>query len=599
MKKLIYSILFTLITLNVLGQSDSTQIDSVQTDKSRILDCGTSCVLMTVQGEPLIFQFVDTNLYSTVLLDPEEDIFTSSYFAVSSGLYKFPYLLDTEDYDWMSKNVMMTYNDWKFKSDTTPEITAKYDQAYAYGHWFNGSFDRMIGKSKITAKLNRNFQNELYENSKSKRENFMIATELPIRKSYNVTLGYFRNSALISETGGIYNSDSLSVIDEFNISTVFPNLSTAQNNIFQQKASLHQSINLSSKTNLDIESDYVENRFSFEMSEQDIDSNYFTNNFLDTTKTFDSIGFKKIVIKPTFQFKNNSIKIKAGVNQEFNDNNIFNNSFGFASAFFKVKNTYIKLGGQYHYENYWNGNYEVSSKIHHIKNKCVGKVQNLSNKKQIEIKFKNTSPSFIFHQYSGNHFNWNNNFQAMQILSVKGGLNLNKRLTQVLFDVQNINNYIYLDENSIPQQTSENITAGKIQVKNQIGKKNWKFISGTGFQFTTSDLIRIPILFTKNTLVYDFKLRSVPFSIGSSINYFSGYQGLNYNPSIRHYHLGNEKVGGTPVVDWFLAARLAPADLYIKYDNSFYTLNRSLFIGENYPIYKSFLRLGLKWKFND
>jgi hypothetical protein len=45
-----------------------------------------------------------------------------------------------------------------------------------------------------------------------------------------------------------------------------------------------------------------------------------------------------------------------------------------------------------------------------------------------------------------------------------------------------------------------------------------------------------------------------------------------------------------------MAARLGPADLYAKYDNSFYTLNRNLFLGDNYPIYKSYVRFGLKWR---
>tara|TARA_Y100001934_G_C12364667_1_gene782750 strand:- start:3188 stop:3367 length:180 start_codon:yes stop_codon:yes gene_type:complete len=54
-------------------------------------------------------------------------------------------------------------------------------------------------------------------------------------------------------------------------------------------------------------------------------------------------------------------------------------------------------------------------------------------------------------------------------------------------------------------------------------------------------------------------------------------------------------VGGIPVVDFFLASRLGPADLYIKYVNAMYSLKNELFIGENYPITNSFFRLGLKW----
>ena len=46
--------------------------------------------------------FVDSTLVHITLLDPEEDLFTP-LFAVNSGLYKFPIILDVDDYGWVSK----------------------------------------------------------------------------------------------------------------------------------------------------------------------------------------------------------------------------------------------------------------------------------------------------------------------------------------------------------------------------------------------------------------------------------------------------------------------------------------------------------------
>jgi hypothetical protein len=87
----------------------------------------------------------------------------------------------------------------------------------------------------------------------------------------------------------------------------------------------------------------------------------------------------------------------------------------------------------------------------------------------------------------------------------------------------------------------------------------------------------------------------VPFNFGSTFSFFNQYIGLNYNPAIRHYYLGNQTVGGTPVVDFFIASRLGPADIYVKYDNALYNLKKDLFLGENYPVTFSLLRFGLKW----
>jgi len=172
----------------------------------------------------------------------------------------------------------------------------------------------------------------------------------------------------------------------------------------------------------------------------------------------------------------------------------------------------------------------------------------------------------------------------------------NSITTIVDVEIQNVSNYIYFDGNSLPQQTDKNITAGKIHVKNQFGKKIIRIYSGIGTQSSTSELIRIPMFFSRNTISLNFKYRSVPLTLGGTASYFSKSRRLNYNPSIRHYHLGENMAGGTAVIDWFMAARLGPADLYAKYDNSFYTLNRNLFLGDNYPIYKSYVRFGLKWR---
>lgn len=577
-------ILFILVSFFAFGQGDSTKSEYVK------LICPEYTTIYT--GYENSIKSLDTSLISSTLLDPEEDIFTPSFFAVNSGLYKFPVKIDFDDYGWMSKNLMLTYDDLEFKTDTTPNIEAKYDQAYANSHWFTASFDRMVGKSKITSKLNRNFQNTLYDNTLAERFNFMIGAELPIRPKYTVQLGYFRNQAEISENGGIYNVDSLKTVDAFNATTIFSNLNTAKNTIFLQKANINQDFKLGNKTNFLFETQYVENKYSFEMSERDIDSAFFPNTFLDTTQTFDSIGFRKLVFIPTLKFSN----FELGVNKEFNDKTILNNSFAFAKGRVKLGENAINLEGKYHFENIWNGNFYIKGKTYLSFSKSSGDTTYGLANLSLALNFNKSLPSYIFNTYFGNHFQWDNQFNEVQRLKANALLDLNKVSSFISLEVQNVSNYIYLNTESTPIQTDENITTAKLQFKKQWGKKWVKFYNGMGFQYSTSDVIRIPNYFSRNSLVFDFKLRKVPFSTGTTLSFFSKFKGMNYNPNLRHYHLGKQDVGGTPVIDLFFAARLGPADLYIKYDNSLYTINQNLFIGENYPIYKPYVRLGLKWR---
>jgi hypothetical protein len=335
---------------------------------------------------------------------------------------------------------------------------------------------------------------------------------------------------------------------------------------------------------------------SFELNEADIDSGYFANTFNDTLSTFDSVGFKTVTIQPSIFIKKNNGSINIGYNKKFNDFEGFNDAFAFIKGYFRLKHLPLSYSTKYHLEGLWKNNWEVKLKSNYYFKKEKGDTITYNNRLNASFTSSAKNPEYIFHSFSGNHYQWENNFKPVNLNKANIALALNSISTVIDVEIQNLSNYIYLDENSLPQQSNENITAGKIHLKNQLGKKLIRLYSGIGAQFSTSDVIRIPSLFSRNTVSLNFNYRSVPITLGGTASYFSKYKGLNYNPSIRHYHLGENTAGGTAVIDWFMAARLGPADLYVKYDNSFYTINRNLFLGDNYPIYKSYFRFGLKWR---
>lgn len=550
--------------------------------------------------------FVDSTLVHITLLDPEEDLFTPSFFAVNSGLYKFPIILDVDDYGWVSKNVMVNHQELFFEKDTTPRLTAEYDHGYPSTHWFNAVFNRNIGSSMLYSSFARRASEPLYNNTRATRSNFSIGSHIPLREHVNITLSYFRNEAFIEENGGISNIDSIATVELFDASTLLSNLTTAKNNIFNQKAVVLQEITLQtwqkdsvlpnkSRLIFSLESSISENRYSFELNEADIDGEFFSEALLDTTQTFDSIGFKKIEINPELKFSSSLNKFfSIGLHKQQHDKALLNNSFVYFKLSNLLKGKLFLISGKYYFENYWTGNYDISLDtdwgLNNKRKKNNRKINVFS-----QLNYKEQLPSYLFLNYFGNHFSWNNDFNPIQKLTFKTVFDFPNIVSKVDFNYQNIQNYIYLNDQSTPQQSPENIHIGKVHLKNKIGNKWVSLYNGIGFQWASSDVIRIPHLFCRNSLVFNFNYHHVPFSFGTTFNFFSKYKGLNYNPAIRHYHLGKQEVGGTPVIDLFMAARLGPADLYIKYDNSFYHFNRNLFLGESYPIYKSYLRFGLKW----
>lgn len=598
MRRLLFIISIFSVVQNAFAFNET---DSTQTEK---------VIVKNIIKQNALHSLDTTLIYST-LLDPEEDLFAPSFFAVNSGLYKFPVLLNTDDFGWKSKYFMMVFDTIDFKVDTVPVLTAKYDHGYPTTHWFTADFKRAIGKSKISAKFNRNASEPLYNNTRGIRNNFAFGAELPFRDRWKVQFSYFRNQASISENGGIYNKDSLAVVDEFTIANIFSNLNTAQNNLFDQRINLNNEFTLLSKfdsitekntfLNLGINGGLAQNKYDFSMEERDIDSAFFDINYLDTTSTFDSVGFEKIIFNPSISFgkkgKTTANKFSAGINKEWHNYDFLNNSFAYISGnVFGQSNSY-GFTAQYHFENSWENNYKVQSFSSFGLSKKLNETTKIY---QTNIKlvgeYSAETPSYLFLNYFGNHHQWNNSFKPISRLKLNSVIDLAAYNTIIDIEFQNLNDFIYLDLSSLPQQTSEGINTAKIHLKNEIGNKWLKLKTGLIYQNSSNDIIRIPPIVTRSTLSFHFNYRTLPFTIGGTFNYFSKYTGLNYNPAIRHYHLGSQSVGGTPVVDWFFAGRIGPADLYVKYDNSFYLLNRQLFIGENYPIYKQYLRFGLKWK---
>jgi hypothetical protein len=232
--------------------------------------------------------FLDTTLVHVTLLDPQEDLFSPSFFAVNSGLYKFPIILDTDDYSWISKNLMLNYDELIFINDTTPLLNAEYDHGYSSTHWFTSNFNRKVGQSIVHARFNRSASEPLYSNTRATRSNFAVGAKIPFRKNYTMTMGYSRNKVFLSENGGIYNTDSIPLVKSFDVSTLQSNLNTAKNNLFDYQASLVQKIKLLKWNNdstsekaflFNIHTSISENRYSFELNKQDIDSAFFLNTF--------------------------------------------------------------------------------------------------------------------------------------------------------------------------------------------------------------------------------------------------------------------------------------------------------------------------------
>ena len=123
-------------------------------------------------------------------------------------------------------------------------------------------------------------------------------------------------------------------------------------------------------------------------------------------------------------------------------------------------------------------------------------------------------------------------------------------------------------------------------------------------QFTTSDVIRVPLWASKNSLYADFHLfhRALRTQVGVDVRYHTPYLADAYEPSLGLFYRQNDiKVGGYLYADFFINLQIKRASIYVKagHLNSLLESEAHYFTLPHYPGNPFGLFYGLTWQFFD
>lgn len=215
-------------------------------------------------------------------------------------------------------------------------------------------------------------------------------------------------------------------------------------------------------------------------------------------------------------------------------------------------------------------------------------------------------PNAIQNQFSGNHFEWDNDFENTGMDQVKGTVKLDIAdiLIRPTLTFNRINNFIYYDTDFLPKQTSSSVVMLMPSLRAQvpIGKK---FKWDTEVIFTTltgseQEVFRIPKVFGNTRFYFDSPAfdDNVYIQLGVDIRYRSSYFADAYMPAYQQFHLQNRfEVYAYPVADLFLDFRINRTRVLLKYNHlNAGLLNREgYFVTPDYTGYRSFLDLGITW----
>lgn len=314
--------------------------------------------------------------------------------------------------------------------------------------------------------------------------------------------------------------------------------------------------------------------------------------------------------------------------------NIYNYDYFFNSQFTteegvvipnRLNGTEIAIGGKYEkrirgFDFSANLNYSLSGSLTgNLLDASAAYAINKDNILKFSLHTSTRLPNFNYLLYQSEYlnYNWDNSgvFEKERVSSLKGELN-SSTWGNLMIKYSNLNNYSYfasVSDTTIeegmeqafikPLQEDKGISYLKVKYKKEFKVGMFALNNTVMYQNVTQDeqVLNLPQFVTRNTLYFssDVFKKAMYLQTGITFKYFTSYNMNAYNPILGEFYVQNkEELGGYPLLDFFINARIKQTRIYLKaehFNSSFSGYN--YYAAPNYPYRDFVIRFGLVWNF--
>ena len=238
---------------------------------------------------------------------------------------------------------------------------------------------------------------------------------------------------------------------------------------------------------------------------------------------------------------------------------------------------------------------------------------------------KNLNPIFYYRNFHSKHYWWDNSdLSKIMRTRIEGKLSSQKLGTTLRAGVENIKNYTYLANTSLPITNSAGeITSfknnaavrqhsGNIQVFTAMLQQKLKFgilhLDGELVYQKSSEqsILPLPELSAYGNLYIHAGLvkNILQVSLGADVRYFTKYNAPDYSPVIGQFYLQNPEnqvaIGGHPMINVYANLHWKRTRIFLMmYNVNQNSGNSRYFLAPHYPISPRILKLGISWNFFD
>lgn len=195
--------------------------------------------------------------------------------------------------------------------------------------------------------------------------------------------------------------------------------------------------------------------------------------------------------------------------------------------------------------------------------------------------FKNLEAPYLLKQFVSNHYAWDNKFSKVQRFRAGGILDLPWIYTSINVGYETLNNYIYFNNNSLPEQSSSAVHVLNASLTNHLGFGIFNWDNEVTYQTSSNaSVLPLPKFSIFSNMYLKFRIaRVLDVQVGVDCNYYTKYYAPAYNPAIMSFYNQSEiECGNFAFADVYANFKLKKARFYVMYSHA----NKGLFGGNNY-----------------
>ena len=225
----------------------------------------------------------------------------------------------------------------------------------------------------------------------------------------------------------------------------------------------------------------------------------------------------------------------------------------------------------------------------------------------IRIGRSSKTPVYLLQNYSSNHYIWQNSFEREKREWLKAKMYLDTNFIYLEGNYTRITDYVYLNNEVLPIQYKDPINVISLGINYNFRLWKFYFRNKVLYQGTTANenILSLPDFSFYNSTYFQFNIvkNVLAAQLGFDFYYDTKYYIQAYDPSLGQFYTQNVKqIGNYPYTDVFVNAKWKRVRIFFLLENALAGLdftNNQYFSALHYPRNYRWLKMGVSWTFYD